>query len=202
MLLFTLVQTHFNCVESYFIFTDVTDLFYTYFRMITFISCQLIIWYIFYHIFIFLCPAFFFYEYKFGSFFLKISIFFWLLSIGLSTYILIPFGWNFFLSFQITQAFYFEAKITEYLDFYINVYLLSFIYCQLFTLLFFFLINVSQNLHYIKRFRKVYYYLFFLFATLVSPPDILSQTVLSLFAIASFELIIFLFLWRVFDRVI
>ena len=200
ILLFMVTQIHLNDTSSYFIFTNVTELFSVYFRLIMFISIQISVWYLFYHIFTFLSPALFFYEYEFGSFFFRVSTFFWFFSIFLSIFILIPFGWNFFLSFQTNLSFYFEANLTQYLDFCVSVYLLSFVYCQSFTLLFFFLLNVAQNCKYIKRFRKIYYYIFVLFATLVSPPDIFTQIVISFFTTIFFEFVIFIFLLRFFTR--
>ena len=128
VLLFLVTQIHLNDENLYFIFTDVTELFYTYFRLIFFFSIQITIWYLFYHILSFLSTALYIQEFRFLSFLFGSGTFFWILSSFLSSYILIPFGWSFFLGFQFQQGFYFEARISEYLEFYSSVYILCLIY--------------------------------------------------------------------------
>ena len=125
---------------------------------------------------------------------LKIIIIIWFLSIILSKYILIPLTWNFFLSFQNMQSvtLHFEAKLNEYLNFYISFYYLCFFYSQIFTILLFFFSYANKNVSVIKKFRKLYYYFFILFSTLISPPEIFSQILISLFLIFFYELFIFI----------
>lgn len=192
VLLFLVTQMHLNDVNFYFIFTDVTELFSVYFRIIFFFSVQIITWYGVYHIFFFLSTALYLHEFKFISFLFSSGTFFWLLSGLLSTYVLIPFGWNFFLSFQLQQGFYFEARISEYFNFYTNAYFLCLTYCQSFTLLFFFLANIQQNYLYIKKYRKLYYYIFLIFSTLVTPPDLISQILTALSITIVYEVILLL----------
>ena len=200
VLLFLLTQMHLNDESLYFIFTDVTELFSVYFRVILFFSVQITLWYLIYHIFSFLSTALYFQEFKFVSFLFNSGTFFWFLSGLLSSYILVPFGWNFFLSFQFQQGFYFEARISEYFYFYNNAYFLCLTYCQLFTILLFFLADIQQNYLYIKKYRKLYYYLFLIFSTLVTPPDLVSQILTTFLVTAIYEVIllfsIFKFLFR------
>ena len=124
------------------------------------------------------------------------GLFFLLASIFLSTYILIPFGWSFFLGFQSQQGFYFEARISEYFEFYSSVYILCLIYCQLFTLIFLFLSDIQQNSLYIKKYRKLYYYLFLLFATLLTPPDLISQGFTTFSMIIVYEIVLFFLIFN------
>ena len=199
VLLFLVTQMHLNDVNLYFIFTDVTELFSVYFRIVLFFSIQIATWYLCYHVFSFLSTAFYFNEFKFVSFLFSSGTFFWFLSGLLSSYVLIPFGWNFFLSFQLQQGFYFEARICEYFNFYNNVYFLCLIYCQLFTLLFLFLANIKQNYPYIKRYRKLYYYIFLIFSTLVTPPDWISQILTALLLILVYEAILLVSIFQFFS---
>lgn len=196
VLLFLVTQMHLNDVNFYFIFTDVTELFLIYFRIIFFFSIQIGIWYLFYHLLSFLSTAFYFHELKFISFLLNSGTFFWFFSSLLSSYILIPFGWNFFLSFQLQQGFYFEARISEYFNFYSNAYFLCLIYCQLLTLLFLFLANIQQNYIYIKKYRKLYYYIFLIFSTFVTPPDLISQILTTLLIILIYEIILLFLIFQ------
>ena len=107
VLLFLVTQMHLNDVNLYFIFTDVTELFLVYFRIIFFFSVQIVTWYLFYHLFSFLSTALYFHEFKFIRFLFGSGTFFWFLSSLLSSYILIPFGWTFFFKLSVTARFLF-----------------------------------------------------------------------------------------------
>jgi sec-independent protein translocase protein TatC len=200
VLLFLVTQMHLEDTNLYFIFTDVTELFSVYFRLIAFFSVQVTLWYLFYHTLSFLSPALFPEEYKLINFFFVSVTFFWLFSMLLSSYVLIPFGWSFFLSFQSQQMFYFEARISEYIDFYNNAYFLCLTYCQLLTCLFFIVADAQQNYVYVKKYRKLYYYVFLLFSTLVTPPDLISQIVTTFVLIVLYEIILVLSMLRSFIR--
>ena len=175
----------------YFIFTDITELFSVYFKLVLFILIQVTMWYLFYHFFSFLGPAFYFQEFKFISFFFNSVTFFWIVAGFLSSYVLIPFGLNFFLTFQVQQGLYFQARISEYFSFYNSVYFLSLVYCQLFTFLFFFFADIRKNDLYIKKYRKLYYYTFLIFSTLITPPDLLSQFIVTFSVSVFYEVILF-----------
>ena len=190
VLLFLITQMHLNDETLYFIFTDVTELLSVYLKVGFFFSIQVSTWYLFYHLFSFLAPALYFNEFKFINFMLISGTFFWFFAVLLSSYIIIPFGWNFFLSFQFQQGFYFEAHISDYFNFYTNAYLLCLIYCELFILLFIFLVDIQQNYYYIKNYRKIYYYMFLLFATLVTPPDLISQILTTFFLLLIYEIVL------------
>lgn len=187
VLLFLVTQMHLNDKNSYFIFTDVTELFSVYFRLIRFLVTQTVAWYMIYHVFSFIRPALYFQEFKIVNFLFLGTTLFSLVAVFFSSYILIPFGWSFFLSFQSHQKFYFEARISEYFNFYTNIYFLALTYCQLFTLLFVFLTDIKHNYVYIKKYRKLYYYLFLVFSTMVTPPDLFSQLFTTLLLIVLYE---------------
>lgn len=192
VLLFLLTQMHINDENLYFIFTDVTELASVYFRLIFFITVQTTIWYSVFHIFSFLATALYPQEFKFIKFLLKGGTFFWFFSCLLSSYILIPFGWRFFLSFQYPSDFYFEARISEYLNFYNNAYVMCVVYFQSLTLFFVFLLDIQYSHLYIRRYRKLYYYAFLIFATLITPPDLISQTFATFFAVLAYESLLLL----------
>ena len=129
ILLFLVVQPNILIHFFYFIFTDVTEIFTVYITLIFFLSFQVLIFYLLYHSFIFISPALFYVEYTYFFFVFKFISFIWLISIFLASYIVIPMTWKFFLSFQylsITYSFdfHFEAKLNEYVNFYISLYYL------------------------------------------------------------------------------
>jgi sec-independent protein translocase protein TatC len=177
---------------NYFIFTDVTEIFLVYFKLMLFISFQISFFYTCYHIFVFLSHGVFITEYRNFTYVLKFAAMIWVLSLIISKYVLIPMMWDFFFNFQNSRFmhFHFEAKLNEYLDFYIKFYYIFIVYCQTFTLLFIFFIKIN-NILLIKKFRKLFYYFFVLFSTCVSPPEVFSQLVLSFILIFFFEFFIF-----------
>jgi sec-independent protein translocase protein TatC len=201
-LIFLLVKSNTSFTNSfYFIFTNVTEVFSVCIQLVTFLSFQIFFIYVIYHIFTFLNLAMFKIESYYLKIFLKYSLISWIFSIFLTSFILVPITWNFFLSFQniISSKFiqlHFEAKLNEYLNFYIFVYYLCVFYCQIFTILFFFLNYINNKIMVIKKFRKLYYYFFVIFSTMISPPDIFSQTFIIILIILIYELFVFIFLFK------
>lgn len=201
-LLFTIVQpyTSIGIKESinisYFIFTDVTEILSVYLNLIMFLSFQIIYAYTGYHFFLFLSPALFYVEYLFCKFGMKIMTIMWAVSIVLSTYLLIPITWHFFLSFQNLSLkhslnLHFEARLKEYLHFYISSYFMYLFYFQLCTFLLLFLHYANFSIKKLKKFRKVNYYCFVILSTLISPPEILSQLYVGLIIIMIYECTLF-----------
>lgn len=205
VLLFSLIKS-FICLNSelfYFIFTNVTEVFSAYFTIISFISFQVACWYLIYHIFVFLSPALFSNEHQYLDFFFKLLTFFFFFSFVLSNYVLIPLTWQFFLSFKpifFAKSVYFEARLSEYLSFYINVYYFCFVYCQIFSILFIFISDIYSKKSFIKikKFRKLYYYIFVIFSTLVSPPEVITQALMSISLLVAYEFIIFFWMYFVY----
>ena len=184
----------------YFIFTDVLEIFHVYIQLILFLSFQIMFLYSIYHSFIFFSYGLFINEYYYISYVLKTMLIVWFLSMFISKYILIPNMWNFFLNFQTINSvnLQFEAKLNEYLNFYINFYYIFVLYSQILTLLLFFFYYINASILLIKKFRKLYYYIFVLFSTLVSPPEIFSQILVSCVLIFFYELFIFSFIFKSF----
>lgn len=187
-------------IFTYFIFTDVTEIFNIYIKLVFFMSVQIILLYLCYHTFIFFVPALYKKEYAFLNLFIKLCYFTWLISSWISIKILIPLTWNFFLSFQelITKTtlldIYFEAKLIEYFQFYIYLYFLSILYFQIGIILLIIFNYSNITLYHIKKFRKIYYFSFIITSTLLTP-DILSQCILGCIMIISYELFILIFLF-------
>lgn len=206
-LLFIIVQpyTSISIKESmnisYFIFTDVTEILSVYLNLVMFLSLQILYAYIAYHFFLFLSPALFYIEYLFCKVGIKIMTVMWLVSIVLSTYLLIPITWDFFLSFQNLSLrhslnLHFEAKLREYLNFYISSYLMYMFYFQFFTFLLLFLNYASFSIKKLKEFRKFNYYCFVILSTAISPPEIISQLCMGFIVILIYESTLFIYLLK------
>jgi len=205
-LLFLMLQPDRSIVTSennpfYFIFTNVTEVFSVYIKLIFWLSGQIMLIQLLYHIFTFLSFALFRLEYNFFKKLLQILLTVFLISAVIYSYLLVPLTWEFFLSFQrLTSgnfiSFNFEAKLSEYLNFYVSLYYTCIINFQLFAIFMFFFSYVNSSTSIIKRFRKLYYYIFVIFSTLVSPPDVISQVLISLLLILTYELLIFGFIFK------
>jgi sec-independent protein translocase protein TatC len=181
----------------YFIFTNVTEILSVYVQLITFLGFQAFLFFTFYHCFVFFSPAMFKSEYCFLFTFFKVSTTVWLFSAMVANFLLIPITWDFFFSFQklFSDTFvnlHFEAKLTEYLDFYILIYYLSLMYFQIFTVFFFFFNYMSNKIKIIQQCRKIYYYFFIIFSTFISPPDLISQFFVSFVIIFFYEILVFI----------
>lgn len=203
LLFFILNSTHFfqspfeNQNESnYFIFTDVTEIFYVYIDFILFISNQVILFNFFYHCLMFLSPSLYQYEYNNLYFFIRISFLIFIFSIIVLNVFLLPLSWNFFLNFQNNDfnliSLFFEAKISEYLIYYKNLYSLCLLNGQFSLFMLIYINSLSKNVSEIKKLRKIFYFLFFVISTLVTPPDVISQLCFSFILIFIYETITFL----------
>jgi Sec-independent protein secretion pathway component TatC len=182
----------------YFIFTDVGEVFYVYLSLIFFIANQITVLMIFYHSIMFLTLGLYKSEYTQLQYAFKVFIFAWLCSLILLKEFVVPFSWSFFLSFQETNnnlqpvSFFFEARISEYLTYFKNLYYVCLINCQTFAVLTFLLNSISDTIETIKTFRKLFYFIFILFSTLTTPPDVISQLLMNCTLIIIYEMLIFL----------
>ena len=185
--------------DFYFIFTNVTEIFSVYIKLIKFLGNQILFLYFFYHLFGFFSPALFKTEYNFIDSVMKLILTMFLFSLLLFNYLFIPLTWNFFLSFQNFIYFvslHFETKLDEYLIFYISLYYICVFYCQMFLGFFFVLNYLNANIQSIKKFRKIYYYLFLIFSTFISPPDITSQIFISFLLAFFYEFCVAIFILK------
>lgn len=63
--------------------------------------------------------------------------------------------------------------------------------CQLLALSILILNKISEKAEAIKTFRKLFYLMFVVFSTIVTPPDVITQVVMSLSLILIYELLLF-----------
>ena len=185
-----------NKSSFYFISTNLTEIFTTYIQLSCFVSNQFLIFFILYHILFFLAPGLYDFEYKNIKSVLLVVLCSWLVGFMILNFLILPRTWEFFMSFQNTannnQAInlYFEAKIIEYVDFYINIYFICVLSCQFFCVLYILLEILPDKVKFIKKFRKSLYLIFFIIATLITPPDVISQILIALSFIMIYEIII------------
>lgn len=184
--------------SPYFIFTDVGEVFYVYLHLVFFVANQLTALMIFYHSLMFLALGLYSNEYLHLRTIFKIFIIAWLCSVILLKEFVVPFSWSFFLSFQETNeilqpaSFFFEARIIEYLNYFTSLYYICLVNCQILALLTLLLNNLSEKVETIKTFRKLFYFIFIIFSTITTPPDVASQILMSLSLIMIYELLVFI----------
>lgn len=180
----------------YLIFTDVTEVFSVYVSLIFFFGNQSLIFYLLYHALIFFSSGLYRFEYCCLVFIFKAGFFIFFLSVTLCNNILFPFSWNFFFNFRYfltteSLTIHFEAKLLEYFVFYTNFYYLCVSYFQIILLFILFFSYANQEVLRFLFFRKFFYYFFVITSTLVTPPDVLSQLMLSTCLAFCYEILIF-----------
>lgn len=185
----------------YVIFTNINEIFSTYLKLIFFLTFQNFGFFLIFHFFNFLFPSFYKKEYLFYVKFLKICFITWIFSLYLTNFFLISLSWDFFFYFKTAISYqfislHFEPKIVEYLEFCIFLYSTCIFYSQFFAILLFVIFYFTNNSKFIKKFRKLYYYSFLIFSTLITPPDIFSQIFLGLSLIVSYELMMFILIFQ------
>lgn len=179
---------------NYFIFTNITEVLNVYIELTLFISNQIITIALLYQIFMFISLGL--YNFEFNRLKLAFQLFLvtWIISSILLYIIIIPFSWNFFLSFHKTLGYknqlplFFEARLSEYVTYFINLYYLSLVNCQFLALIIFILTSLSSQPSKIKTLRKLFYIIFVIFSTIITPPDIISQLIISCSLIVLYEL--------------
>ncbi len=184
---------------KYFIFTNITEIIQTNisiaFIISLFISLQLLL----IQFWLFILNGLFKYE---NLNIIKFYIFFTIFNFLIINIILIkiiPYLWFFFINYTFSNEYlfniYFEPKLNNYFNFifytFIYIYLLFFY----FFLLFYIILNQIFKIYVIINLRKIFYLKFLIIATIISPPDILSQLIIALFFIIFFELYIYIYLF-------
>ncbi len=181
---------------SYFIFTDVLEVFNVYVYLILFLIKQVLFFFFCYHVLLFVAPGLTELEYRFLMVLFALSTFLFLVSVILFKKFLFPFSWNFFLSFKDFVLFksltlHFEAKLFDYIAFFFNLYFSCVLYFQFFLFPILFFTYFGKELSVYRFFRKFLYYACILFSTIVTPPDVTSQIVLSITLIVGCEILVY-----------
>ena len=182
----------------YFITTNITEIITSYLSLSYFNATLFTFGLIFYHFLSFVSPSLYIYEFITAKNYILITIFSLLLStLSLNCYI-IPYFWNFFLSFQDYNCvinFYFEGKLNEYIEFYIKSYIYFFLLSQLLITIFFFSSKIKNFPLAVKKYRKIMYLFFLILATIFTPPDVFSQLLVFLLSQVFYELLTFFLIY-------
>jgi len=188
-----------SCI--YFIYTNLTEVLYSNIIICHYLSMQITIFFFFLHWINFISPALYKKEYINLLFIAIISVFL-LIFIFFNLYkFIVPWSWSFFYidQQQIVNnniKIYFEPKIADYVIFCVELYKISVLNFQILVFIFIILINLKETKNFIKHFRKKIYFLILLLASIITPPDILSQLIISFITIVIYEFLVLLILIR------
>lgn len=174
----------------YFIFTDISEPFYTNLKLILYTSSQIFYLGLYYQFIIFLKPGLYDSEYKYIKYFNLYSFILFIIYFKTCYSLMIPWSFFFFFTHNNLQKIdlFFEAKMNEYLQIVFSAYEISII-CSILCVLFSALV-MRNNLKYITtQYRKYLYMIILSVASIITPPDVFSQIIITVMAISIFEII-------------
>lgn len=194
ILVYLVVDLHYFNIK-YFVFTNVIELFNSYFTVIIFILYQSFLLYLFYSLIVFFCYSLFYSEYYFFLFFYFLNIIVWFIIMMANYCLIVPCLWFFFKQFAELSVidFYFEFSLKECLNFVINLYYSAFFFHVfiVFGSTFVFLHDVLNEIN-IKKFRKCIYFIVTFASALLTPPDFFNFMFLNVLLLVMLEALFFL----------
>ncbi len=198
-LLYVFMRSSFKSNKTnlvYFLTTDVVEVFVAYAQLSSYIANQITTMFLLYQSFLFLAAGLYRYEYDYLRLVMLSTLFCWATCVFTLNNFIFSISWDFFLGFQEylsfqNLTFHFEVKLSEYLIFYKSMYYSCNLIFQVVVLFFIFLDLFRTNIFIIKKLRKFFIFLFFIFSTFVTPPEVLYQLVMSICIIFIYESVIF-----------
>jgi len=187
--LFSLEYNH-----MYFIYTNLTEILSNYVTISIAISSINFCIILLYNIITFIKPGLYRKEIFVLEKFFSYSIRFLKLSIYMLYTYTIPVTWDFFLRFQkptLGFNFYLETRLSDYLNFFLNVLNITIVISQLCLFLFILLDSKSKNKNRFKYLRKRNYIALLIFSTIMTPPDLFSQLLLYTLNVIIYECVIY-----------
>ena len=108
--------------------------------------------------------------------------------------LLIPYCWKFFCGFELNYeksgvGIQLETRLYEYLNFFTEIFFSLNIVLNLCLFLSFFLLKFPIRI--LIKIRKIIYFFSFILATILTPPDIISQILVGICIIATYEFFLF-----------
>jgi len=199
VLLYILIKPSQNILSKqglYFIYTNLSELFYTYIDLVITVTAHSSGIFILFQIISFLKPGLYYSEKKLINKYFIILIITWFITIFATYKYIIPFSWTFFINIQDSigdnkMDFFFEAKLNEYLSFVTSLFNILLLNLLLINILLTYVYEKKETIYYIKLFRKKIYFALFFIASIITPPDIISQLTVGFMSIFLLELYIY-----------
>lgn len=207
LILFILIKPCSNIVinkEIYFVYSNITEILHNYIIVVLFLSTIITFCFAFFHIIDFIKLGLYSNEISFIKNYIYYNTVFNFFFFFLCYYYVAPQFWKFFLSYSTSNTvnfnFFFEIKLEEYLYFYYSIFKIGFIISQIITLLYFWVkINIKYIIIY-KNTRKRIHILLIITSTIITPPDIVSQLIVSFMFIVIYEFFIYCFIFKKLTR--
>ena len=189
LLYITIKPLLFNNNDFYFIFTSVSEPFYINIKLILYASSQIFYLKLCYQLLLFLKPGLYHNEYKNIKHFGAYSCTLFLVYFKVCYSILIPWSFSFFFTHNNHQKIdlFFEARMNEYLKIVLSAYEISLIYAIICVLFYSFLMKNIKYL--ITNYRKYLYITVLLISSVITPPDVVSQLIITIITVGIFEVI-------------
>lgn len=184
-------------LNFYFVYTNITELFLVYIKLIQFLSFQIINFYLMFNTLTFFKPASYKKEFMFIERSLYIYIISWLINFWLIVALIFPNIWAFFLSYNnfiFLNLFHLEIKISSYFEFFISVYNFFLIYFYIIMIIGVVLFNNFKIAKSLIKYRKCIYYLILIFLT---PLDFIIQFFILVLFIVVLEFLFFFILIKI-----
>ncbi|MDZ5761533.1 twin-arginine translocase subunit TatC [Lyticum sinuosum] len=175
--------------------TDISELFSSYITLSHRISLLIISPFIFWQIYLFCAPGLYYREKKIATLSL---LFFCLLAIcGGSTayFLVIPASWKFFTSFSLSKVREIDViltpKLINFISFYLDI-ITGFVWSfQLPLLIGILCVSKIISISTLRLWRRYFIVISFIFAAIITPPDVISQVSVAIPLIIIYELMIF-----------
>lgn len=197
ILLYLIVKpclTSLNKNYMYFVYTNLTEIISNYITISIYISTLSTFLLLIYHSFDFIKPGLYKKEIFLAKNYFIYSSFMFIISTALLYMYTIPLSWNFFLTFQnpiLGFNFFFEAKLNDYLEFFMNTLVINLLLSQIFIFLVLWLNIQKRCVVNFKYHRKSIYVLLLLISTLITPPDIFSQLFVYTINLVIYECVVY-----------
>lgn len=172
------------------VFTDLPEFWYSLLFLCLSFSCFVLFPSVIYHIWCFLVPSLYQYERKKCFFFFFLSCFFYVIDHFIVYASLLPFLVQFFLDSQINSYLFhvnYLAKVFSYMRFLFSVFLTSFFLSQIPVFFVCLCESNSLSVSFLTRNRFYFGFVLVIIASLISPPDVISQCFLSTFLFFIYE---------------
>ena len=195
-----LIKSQKDVDKLYFIYTNLTDIFDAYLKILIVIAFHSHIISSSYQVFSFLTPALYWVEHRILRKILIANLFSMVLAHVFLCNLMIPLTVTFFekLSYSLRKhglIFYFENKINEYIIFYIQLYCVTYILCIIIFIFTYYLFNKNKKKIFIKNSRKTIYVACYLVSAFLTPPDLICQMLVFVGIAIIFEIIVLVFIF-------
>lgn len=179
--------------EKNFIFTDLTEAFYTTIQLNFIASIYILTPFIIYQTWCFFIPSSFLEERKKYNFFFSLVVILLGISFAFIYFLVLPELYKFLLNFEINTSFMtiqLEARIQSYVELACKIFFFS---SLLFQTPLFFVIAIEYELitsHFLIKNRSQILFVNLLLAAFISPPDFLTQILLAISLQLTFEILL------------